>query len=254
MKITLDTERKTLEILDGAQSRALPLYSPEAFEALSREWLRVGWSLKYTYGFTWLGRPIIQLPEDLIRIQEVIWHLRPDVIIETGVAHGGSLVYYASLFQVMGRGRVIGIDIEIRPHNRKAIEAHTLSPRIALIEGDSTAPDVVARARALLKPGDRVLVMLDSCHTKQHVLKELESYHDFVTPGSYIVATDGIMCDLADAARGNAEWATDNPKAAAEEFARCHPAFVLEQPAWPFNESALKKNVTYWPGAWLRRT
>jgi cephalosporin hydroxylase len=253
MKITLDTEQKTLEILDGAQKRALSLYSPEAFEALSRQWLRVGWSLKYTYGFTWLGRPVIQLPEDMIRIQEVIWRLRPDVIIETGVAHGGSLVYYASLCQLMERGRVIGIDLEIRPHNRKAIEAHPLSPRMTLIEGDSTAPDVVARARAMLNPGDRVLVILDSCHTKQHVLKELESYHEFVTPGSYIVATDGLMCDLADVPRGSPEWASDNPKAAAEEFARRHSEFNIEPPAQPFNESPLSRPVTHWPGAWLRR-
>jgi cephalosporin hydroxylase len=200
-----------------------------------------------------MGRPIIQLPEDMVRTQEVIHRVQPDVIIETGVAHGGSLIYYASLCKALGRGRVIGIDIEIRPHNRQAIESHLLAPYITLLEGSSTSPEIVGQARSLVKPGEKVLILLDSNHTKEHVAAELEAYHSLVTPGSYLVATDGIMKDLHDVPRGQPEWTWDHPTAAAEEFAAAHPEFELAQPPWLFNESGLKHNITHWPGAWLRR-
>jgi cephalosporin hydroxylase len=153
-----------------------------------------------------MGRPIIQLPEDMIRIQEVIYQVKPDVIIETGIAHGGS-----------------------------------------------TDTQIVNQVKNLVKPGETVLVCLDSCHTKQHVADELEAYCSFVTPGSYIIATDGIMKDLHDVPRGNPEWIWDHPTAAAAEFAEQHPEFLLEQPKWLFSESDLTENVTHWPGAWLRR-
>jgi len=253
VKVTIDTEQQELVLHDGGQR--LPLYSTDAFEVLSALWLKVGWNEKYVYTFSWMGRPIIQLPEDLVRIQEVIYRLRPDVIIETGVAHGGSLIFYASLLRAMGlpASRVIGVDIEIRPHNRRAIEAHELFGAIALIEGNSVAPEVVALVRAHVRPGDKVLVLLDSNHTYAHVSAELEAYHGLVSPGSYIVATDGIMQDLTDVPRGNPAWDRDNPTQAAQDFARSHPEYVIEQPAWPFNESKLRTNVTHWPGAWLRR-
>ena len=231
----------------------MPLYSRAAFELISDAWIKVGWNEKYPYTFSWMGRPIIQLPEDLIRIQEVIYRVRPDVILETGIAHGGSLVFHAGLCKTMGRGRVIGVDIEIRPHNRQAIEAHELFPLITLIEGSSTAPDVVSHVKSLIAPHETVLVVLDSNHSRQHVLGELEAYHDLVTQGSYIVATDGVMRDLSDVPRGSAEWAWDNPAEAATEFAQSHPEFEIEQPAWPFNESELGRNITHWPNAWLRR-
>jgi cephalosporin hydroxylase len=184
----------------------------------------------------------------------VIFQLKPDVIIETGVAHGGSLIFYSSLCNAMEKGRVIGIDIEIRTHNRAAIEAHPLSDRITLIEGSSISPEIVAKVKSFVKPGEKVLVILDSNHTYAHVYDELEAYAELVTLGSYIVATDGIMYDLAEVPRGITEWATDNPTFAARDFAAAHPEFVIEQPAWPFNESALDQNITHWPGAWLRRT
>lgn len=253
MKLTLDTDAKTLTVTDGAGSETLPLYSRRSFELLSLQWTKVSWNEKYPYTFTWMGRPMIQLPEDMLRLQEVIYRLRPDVIVETGVAHGGSLVFHASMFAAMGRGRVIGVDIEIRPHNRAAIEAHELAHMITLIEGDSTAPQVVESVRTLVEDARTVLVILDSNHTKAHVARELEAYHHLVTPGSYIVATDGIMKDLHDVPRGDPSWRDDHPTAAAAEFAVAHPEFVLEQPPWTFNESALEQNVTYWPGAWLRR-
>ena len=193
MKLILDTEAKTLTMDDSGQTKVLDLYSKAAFEVISREWVRVGWNQKYQYTFSWMGRPVIQLPEDMIRMQEAIFQIKPDVIIETGVAHGGSLIFYSSLCKAMEKGRVIGIDIEIRPHNRAAIEAHPLSDRITLIEGSSTAPEIVTQVKSLVKPGETVLVILDSNHTYAHVADELEAYADLVTPGSYIVATDGIM-------------------------------------------------------------
>ncbi len=207
MRITIDTKAKKMSREEADERVELPLYSKEAFELLSQLWLKVGWNEKYPYTFSWLGRPIIQLPEDMIRTQEVLFRVKPDVIIETGVAHGGSLIYYASLCKVMERGRVIGIDIEIRPHNRQAIEAHELSRLITLIEGSSTAPEVVEEAHSLVRPGETVLIILDSNHTKQHVAAELEAYSDLVTPGSYIVATDGSMKDLYDVPRGRREVA-----------------------------------------------
>lgn len=250
VKLTIDTNAQLLTTEDAT----LPLYSREAFELLSSLWLKVGWNEKYVYTFSWQGRPIIQLPEDLVRTQEVIYRVQPDVIIETGVAHGGSLVFYAGLCKIMGKGRVIGVDIEIRPANRKAIEAHELYPWITLIEGDSSAPETIQRVTSLVQPGEKVIVFLDSNHSKAHVAAELAAYHPLVTVGSYIVATDGIMMNLDDAPRGRSTWATDNPAEAALEFARHHPEFVIEQPAWPFNESNLVNNVTHWPHAWLRRS
>jgi cephalosporin hydroxylase len=253
MKLTIDTEAQTLTQQDGDEVQEFPLYSRAAFELLSRQWVRVGWDQKYAYTFSWFGRPIIQLPEDIIRTQEVITQVQPDVIIETGIAHGGSLIYYASLCKALERGRVIGIDIEIRPHNRQAIESHPLFSFITLIEGSSTDPAIVQQVHSMVQPGETVLVLLDSNHTYQHVLAELHAYHDLVTPGSYIVATDGIMYDLHDVPRGTPEWKTDNPLEAAKDFVSAHPEFVIEQPAWPFNESELTRNITHWPGAWLRR-
>jgi cephalosporin hydroxylase len=254
MKIEIDTDAATLHVKDGnGADRQYALYSREAFELVSRLWLKVGWNEKYPYTFSWLGRPIIQLPEDVLRIQEVIYRVKPDVIIETGVAHGGSLILYASLCKAMGKGRVVGIDIEIRKHNREAIERHEMSSYISLIEGSSVAPEVVARAGGLVKPGESVLDILDSNHSFAQVAAELAAYASLDTAGSYIVATDGSMEFLDDVPRGHPEWVMDNPARAAREFAACHPEFVLEQPAWPFNESALRENITHWPSAWLRR-
>ena len=253
MRVTIDTEQRTMTEESGTESRSLDLYSKEAFEIISNLWVKVGWNEKYSYTFSWLGRPIVQLPEDMIRIQEVIYRIKPDVIIETGVAHGGSLIYYATLCKAFEKGRVVGIDIEIRPHNRNAIEGHELSSYITLVEGSSTSPEVLDQVRSLIKPGESVLVILDSNHTRQHVLDEMRSYCDLVTKGSYLVATDGIMKDFSDVPRGNPEWIWDNPNKAAQEFAAETPQFLLEQPPWPFNESKLTENVTHWPGAWLRR-
>jgi cephalosporin hydroxylase len=233
--------------------RQLGLDSPEAFALISRAWLRSGWDNKYVYGFSWLGRPIIQLPEDLLRIQELIASLEPDVIVETGVAHGGSLVFYASLCQAIGKGRVIGIDIEIRPHNRDAIEKHRLSTMIELIEGSSIEDRVIREVRGKIRPGETVLVLLDSNHSKKHVLAELEAYGPLVSKGSYIVACDGIMQHVAGAPRTQADWEWNNPISAVNSFLAHHPEFEAHEPSWPFNEGTIQERITYWPSAYLRR-
>ncbi len=253
MKLVIDTTKKILTKEAEGHKRDIDLYSSEAFNLISQEWLKVGWSQRYSYTFSWMDRPIIQLPEDMFRMQEAIYRIKPDVIIETGVAHGGSLIFYASLCKMMGRGRVIGIDVRIQPHNRRAIESHEMFALITLVEGSSTAPEIVNRVKNMVKFGEKVMVILDSCHAKQHVLAELEAYHDLVSPGSYLVATDGIMKELSEVPGGKAEWAWDNPAAATEDFLRMHANFKLEQPIWPFNESELTENITYWPSAWLRR-
>jgi cephalosporin hydroxylase len=253
MKFIIDTEIKTLEKHDNSKTDTFPLYSEEAFEVLSYLWLKVGWNHKYSYAFSWLGLPIIQFPEDVLRIQEVIYKVKPDVIIETGVAHGGSLIFYASLCRIMGKGRVIGIDIEIRAQNRKSIEQHLVSPLITLVEGSSVDEHVVSKVQSLIKPDETVLVILDSNHSKDHVLRELNSYSSLVTIGSYIVATDGIMRDLFDTPNGKVEWDYDNPVEAANEFMHSHPEFVLERPQPLFHESELRTEVTYWPNSFLRR-
>jgi cephalosporin hydroxylase len=251
---TIDEAENVVVVRDDRGERRLPMASAEAFAAVSRAWLRCGWDTKYVYSFSWLGRPIIQLPEDMIRLQEVIYRIKPDIIIETGVAHGGSLIFYASLMRAIGKGRVIGVDIEIRPHNRKAIEEHELASYITLIEGSSIAPEVVERVRAKVLPGRTVLVVLDSNHTKAHVLAELAAYSPLVPIGSYIVACDGIMAQVTGAPRTSADWTWNNPSAAAQEFVSRHPEFVVEEPAFPFNEGVVRERVTYWPSAFLKRT
>lgn len=253
MKLTIDTDSGLISTQQDSRAETVPLYSTEGFELLSEAWLKTGWNQKHVYTFTWLGRPIIQLPEDMIRVQEVIHRVQPDVIIESGVAHGGALIYYASLCKIVGRGRVVGVDIEIRPHNRTAIEEHPLAHRITLIEGSSTDPATVARVADEVGSGETTLVMLDSAHTKEHVLAELEAYSPFVSVHSYIIVMDGIMELVADTPRGRPDWSTDNPVSAVEEFVRHHPEFVVEQPSWPFNESHLRRNVTHWPRGYLRR-
>lgn len=249
MKIEIDTDARTLT----AGTELLPLYSDAAFRVLSDLWLKVGWNQKYSYTMSWLGVPIIQLPEDIVRYQEVVYALKPDVIVETGIAHGGSAILSASLLKLIGKGRVIAVDIDIRPHNRQRIESHMLAPLISLMQGSSTASEIVDRIKGGIKPGETVLVVLDSNHSYAHVTAELEAYAPLVTVGSYIVSTDGIMRDLADVPRGDGAWTRDNPAQAAVDFCARHPQFVLEEPAWPFNEATLEGNVTHWPDAWLKR-
>ena len=243
MKLVIDTDQSLLIKENNNDKQVLELYSRESFELISEQWVRVGWNEKYSYTFTWLGVPIIQIPEDMLRIQEIIYQVKPDVIIETGIAHGGSLIFYSSLCKAIGKGRVIGIDIEIRLSNREGIENHDLSPLITLVEGDSTNESIIEQVKSIVRGERPVMVILDSAHSKAHVLKELEAYSDLVSVGSYIVVTDGIMRELHDVPRGEEPWEWDNPLEAAAEFVARNSDFVFEQPRWPFNESNLEKDV-----------
>jgi cephalosporin hydroxylase len=250
MRMTIDTDAATLDC-DG---RELGLMTPEGFEALSRLWTTVGWQQKYSYRFSWLGRPIIQLPEDIVRVQEAICEIRPDRVIETGIAHGGSLVLYASVLRALGDGgRVIGIDVEIRPHNLAALQAHELIGDIDLVVGSSTDPATVARVGELADGAERVMVLLDSNHTRAHVAAELEAYAGLVTPGSYLLVADGIMREVAGGPRGKPEWEHDNPIVAIDDFLAGHPEFERVAPPRPFDESEARWDPTHWPEGWLRR-
>ena len=253
MKINVDMEAGTVVVEESGKQETFLIGSPEAFSAVTKAYLRCGWDNKYVYSFTWLGRPIIQLPDDMIRIQEVIYAVKPDVIVETGIAHGGSLVFSASLCKAMGKGRVIGVDIEIRPQNRRAIEAHEMSSFITMIEGDSINPETVNKVAQQIDPKDMVIIMLDGCHTRSHVRAELEAYSHFVGVGSYIVAMDGIQKDLVGAPRSSPDWATNNPATAAIEFVAANSNFIIEDPVLQFNEGTITEKVTYWPSAFVKR-
>jgi cephalosporin hydroxylase len=254
MKVVIDETSATVQTIaaDGTEA-TYPMASAEAFAAASRAWLRVGWDTKHVYSFTWMGRPIIQLPEDMVRTQELIWTLKPDVLVETGIAHGGSLIFYASLFEAMGHGRVIGVDIEVRAHNRAAIEAHPMMKRITMIEGSSVAPEVVEQVAALVGPEETVLVLLDSNHSHDHVLAELRAYAPLVGIGGYLVATDGLMQEVVGAPRSAPDWIWNNPQQAARDFVAEDDRFVVEEPAWLFNEGLVRERVTNWPGCYVKR-
>ena len=185
---------------------------------------------RYSYNFSWMGRPIIQFPADILALHEIVWGVNPDLIVETGIAHGGSLVFFASLLELLGGdGRIIGVDIEIRRHNRAALEAHPMFPRITLIEGSSTDETVVARVRDAAADRKRVLVVLDSMHTHDHVVRELELYSPLVTRDSYLVVFDTIIADLPPDAYPDRPWSpTDNPKTAVREFLKHNDRFVID--------------------------
>ena len=251
--ITIDQANNVVIVRNEDGEERHQMDSTEAFSAVSQAWLRCGWDTKYVYSFSWLGRPMIQLPEDMIRLQEVIYRVKPDVIVETGIAHGGSLIFHASLCRAMSKGRVIGIDIEIRPHNRQAISDHEMYEHITMIEGSSVDPKVVSQVKDQIAPGESVLVILDSNHTKSHVLAELQAYSPLVSVDSYIVACDGIMADIKGAPRTEDDWDWNNPTEAAKFFTAEAQNFVIEEPLFPFNEGVVTERVTYWPSAYLKR-
>jgi len=186
--------------------------------------------LKYSYNFTWLGRPIIQYPPDIIAMQEIIWDVKPDLIIETGIAHGGSLIFYASLLELLGKGRVLGIDIEIRSHNKKSIQSHFLHKRISLLEGSSVSKEVLKKVAAYTRGKKKILVCLDSNHTHEHVLCELNLYSSFVSKGSYLVVFDTVIEDLPDSLNYNRPWKKGNsPKSAVRNFLKKNKNFKIDR-------------------------
>ena len=228
--------------------------------SLSRDWIAGSARHKYVYNWRWCGLPIIQLPPDVLVTQELVWDIRPDVIVETGVARGGSLTFSASLLAMLdaaeatGRTpattprRVIGIDIEIRSHNRRAIEAHPFAAMIQLVEGSSVDPVLVADVRNRIRTGDRVLVILDSNHTHDHVLAELESYAGLVTPGSYCIVQDTGIEDAAPGSFPGRSWGPGNsPKSAIAAWLPRHPEFVVD------HRIDHKLLLSSSPGGYLRR-
>jgi cephalosporin hydroxylase len=241
--------------------KKVDLYSKEGFKLLSDLWVKVGWDQKYQYGFTWLGRPIIQLPDDLIRFQELIWKIKPTKIIETGIAHGGSLIYSASLLHLIGNpnAKVIGIDIDIRKHNKYEIIKHPLSSKISMIEGSSIDKEIIKELKNQINDDDIVVVVLDSCHDYSHVLEELRLYSHLVSVNSYIVCTDGIQKYLKDTPRAIKEydesntWHSNNPLTAIIDFINESDNFIIEEPSFPFNESDIDFRITHWPSAFLKK-
>lgn len=254
MKYLIDTEQGSIHCRDArGEERTLDFYSMEGFRLLSHLWVQQEWNLYHWQSLTWLGFQIWQLPEDLLRVQEVLAELKPDVILETGVKRGGSAIFFASLCRLLGQGRVISIDITIPPEVRQAVTSSPFADLITLIEGDSVAPNIVAMAKAMIKPGEKVLVFLDSDHSKTHVLEELEAYAELVPVGSYLVATDGVMQHLAFTPNGRQEWLMDNPSAAAREFVARRPDFVIERPKARFRDDRVVEELSFWPDAWVKR-
>ena len=207
-----------------------------ALKASAVDFMQRSTGPKYSYNFSWLGRPIIQYPQDMVAMQEIIWSVQPELIIETGIAHGGSLIFSAALLELNAacggpaNARVLGIDIDIRAHNRRAIEAHPMFRRISMIEGSSIAGDVIARVRAAAAGKQRVLVCLDSNHTHDHVLAELEAYAPLTTVGSYCVVFDTVVDDLKAGTYPDRHWGPgNNPKTALRQYLRAHPEFQIDE-------------------------
>ena len=183
---------------------------------------------QYSYNFSWMGRPIIQYPQDMIAMQELLWKIQPDLLIETGIAHGGSLIYYASIMELIGKGHVLGVDIDIREHNRIAIEAHPMFKRISMIQGSAIDETIVEQVKTFIKPGMTVMVSLDSNHTHEHVLEELKLYSPFVTSGSYCVVFDTIVEDMPKGMYDRPWDIGNNPKTAVWEFLKTNHDFEID--------------------------
>lgn len=202
----------------------------------SVDWIKDTVPHKYSYNFTWMGRPIIQYPQDIVAMQELIWMIKPDLIVETGIAHGGSLVFSASMLELNAASggptdaEVLGIDIDIRAHNRAAIEAHPMFKRISMIQGSSIAPAIIDEVRARAQGKRKVLVCLDSNHTHDHVLAELEGYAALTSVGSYCVVFDTIVEDLPAELYPDRPWGPgNNPKTAVREFLKTHTEFEIDK-------------------------
>lgn len=219
----------------------------------AQEFLKNSLMPKYSYNFSWMGRPIIQYPQDMVAMQEIIWEIKPDLIIETGIAHGGSLIFSASMLELIAsctgeQGEVVGIDIDIRPHNRKAIEEHPMFKRITMIQGSSIAPEIVAQVVEKAKGKKRVLVCLDSNHTHQHVLKELKAYAPLTSVGSYCVVFDTVVEDMPKELAGDRPWGPgDNPKTAVFEYLKTHSEFKIDK------DIQNKILITVAPDGYLKR-
>lgn len=203
----------------------------------------------YSYNFTWMGRPIIQYPQDMVAMQEIIWDIKPDLIVETGIAHGGSLIFYASLLELIGKGEILGIDIDIREHNKAQIENHSMFKRIKMLEGSSISEEIVEQVKEYVKGKSTVLVVLDSNHSHDHVLKELELYAPFVTSGSYIVVFDTVVENMpSDYDWGDRPWGKgNNPLTAVRAFLSKNKEFEVDEAI------DAKLAISVAPGGYLKK-
>lgn len=230
-----------------AQGDNLPL------QQLTRSWMDMANSGKYSYHFEWLGRPVIQYPQDILAMQQIIWEVKPDLIIETGIAHGGSLIFSASMLELIAtctgsEGEVLGVDIDIRSHNRKAIEEHPMFKRISMIQGSSIAPEIIAQVKDKAKGKNRILVCLDSNHTHDHVRAELEAYAPLTTVGSYCVVMDTVIEDMPKDMFPDRSWGPgNNPKTAVWEYLKIHSEFE--------NDKTIQNKImiTVAPDGYLKR-
>ena len=212
------------------------------------DWINAVAPHKYTYNFTWLGRPVIQFPQDLAALQEIIWSTRPDLIIETGIAHGGSLIFHASILHLLGNeGRVLGVDIDIRDHNRAEIETHPLFERIDMIQGSSIEDDIAVRVAETASKAGQVMVVLDSNHTHAHVLRELELYAPLVTRDCYLVVCDTLIEDMPDGSFPDRSWGKgDNPRTALNAFLETTDRFEID------TSMDAKLQISVAPGGYLK--
>lgn len=215
-------DEKKVRIASYANNKELQNASKDFLISSNRE--------QYSYNFTWMGRPIIQYPQDMLAMQELIWEIQPDLIIETGIAHGGSLIFYASIMELIGKGKVLGIDIDIREHNRKEIEQHPMFKRIEMIQGSSVSEETYAQVKSHAEKAKTIMVCLDSNHTHDHVLKELELYAPFTSVNSYCVVFDTVVELLPDDMFPNRPWSVgDNPMTAMDTYLKDHPEFEIDQ-------------------------
>lgn len=226
----------------------------ESLKSDAAAFMRSSIASRYSYNFSWLGRPIIQYPQDMMAMQELIWSVQPELIIETGIAHGGSLIFSAAMLELNAAcggpqgAKVLGVDIDIRPHNRQAIEAHPLARRIEMIQGSSISDGVVAQVRACAAGLQRVLVCLDSNHTHDHVLAELQAYAPLVSVGSYCVVFDTVVEDLPAELCPDRPWGPgNNPKTAVRAYLQDHPEFEIDR------SIERKLQITVAPEGYLRR-
>ncbi len=223
MKISEFTERNKKNIIKMSKDKLL--------QKKSREWFLHSLKYEYSYHFEWLGLPIIQYPQDIVAFQEIIWKVKPDLIIETGIARGGSLILSASILQLIGKGQVLGIDIDIRKENLKKIKLHSLNKRIKTIQGSSIDANIIKQVKKIVKNKKRIVVVLDSNHTHDHVLKELENYSQFVKKGSYLIVFDTIIEDIPEsiAKKSKKPWGKgNNPQSAVKEFLEKNSRFVID--------------------------
>jgi cephalosporin hydroxylase len=252
MRITIDTEAQVLQIAENGEAKEHSLFSPEAFRILSRQWLALGWNLGHWSTLSWMGRQLLQFPDDVLRLAELLWTLRPVVIVETGVYDGGSTLLFASLCRLYGGGRVISVESEFRPGVREAIQQGA-GEWVTLIAGDSASPETAQNVRRNIRIADRVCVFLDSAHTTHHVAAELRLFSPLVSPGCYLIVADSILSELAHTPQGDRTWSWDHPTAAVDEFLAGHPDFSRERPPGLFRAGVDFTELSYFPSTWLRR-